>query len=381
VDDLGIVVSVRSGDAWRVVPPYLDQLGIGGRVFTDGSCMPSCYEGVARAGWAFVVTNQEGDPVAEVSGAVGRGLPQTAPVAEWVAAQVALQFSEAPTTIVSDCNNVVVGLGKILLDKGSFRDHRLRGVGFMKSIATDLRGKWLAASEKIKAHTAILDTDDLVTRSNKFANMRADLLAKEGARRHTAPPEDFYPRLDHVKNVIKNIFALAGALLQEYPKESPERCEKPAGFKAAKVWQVAGGHKWAFAGEGFACSGCGRFVADRQEAAKVRACRGLFLAEAVLAKPNGHTLVLIVTDLGSTFLCASCGHFATTVPRKLAQPCSRHRSRGGVVAFSRVDPGRHPEQRNPGRAKAIFPIGQPAPFADGEWAIFSRGSQLVGPTP
>lgn len=54
-----------------------------GRIFTDGSCYPSIYADMSRAGWGIVMLSDAGEIVFRVWGPVWLGLPQTAPVAEF----------------------------------------------------------------------------------------------------------------------------------------------------------------------------------------------------------------------------------------------------------------------------------------------------------
>ena len=116
---------------------------------------------------------------------VCRDLPQTAPIAEWVAAQMTLQFAARPTTLVSDCLNVVRGIARALQNLLVFRDYRLRQSGFVKSMVLDPKWRLLQQIVKVKAHTADQADDDEELRTAKQGNRLADLAAKEAVSTST----------------------------------------------------------------------------------------------------------------------------------------------------------------------------------------------------
>ena len=74
VGDVAYIVEVLGVDGeWVDYDLAGGPVALHGRLFTDGSCFPSSYFGLARAGWAIVMVDAAGTPILRVLGAVWGG--------------------------------------------------------------------------------------------------------------------------------------------------------------------------------------------------------------------------------------------------------------------------------------------------------------------
>ena len=129
--------------------------------------------------------------------------------------------------------------------------------------------------------------------------------------------------------------------MPEYPSEKFESRRIFENRRIPLDWRTVGGHAWSqvSGGVSWACSQCLRFALDEDSARSSPRCTPPATLAQLSLNDLGHSLLLVVTDLGSAMLCSTCGAFATNVPRKLALPCvgqAGKASRGGFVAMSRV---------------------------------------------
>ena len=88
--------------------------GLQGHIYTDGACVPHKIPEFARAAAGVVVLNDEGQKVATLTAPVPRHLPQTAPSAEFYAAQIACSKVTAAATVPTDCLNVYKATNHLL---------------------------------------------------------------------------------------------------------------------------------------------------------------------------------------------------------------------------------------------------------------------------
>ena len=79
---------------------------IQGQVYTDGACTPHKIPELSRAAPGVIMMDDEGAKVATFEAPVPRRMPQTAPAAEFYAADLAYHMSQVQTTIHTDCMNV-----------------------------------------------------------------------------------------------------------------------------------------------------------------------------------------------------------------------------------------------------------------------------------
>ena len=89
---------------------------VNGNVFTDGSADRHPVAELRRAAWAVVWISEQGDTVAEITGAVLDSLPQTPQTGEYMAAPAAVQLTTVLARHVTDCLGVSRAMTKLKAD-------------------------------------------------------------------------------------------------------------------------------------------------------------------------------------------------------------------------------------------------------------------------
>ena len=195
-------------------------------IFPDGTCTRPFHTRLARAAWSFTLCDAEGGELAKAYGPVWRGLPQSAPCAETVAAAAIADVVGASSLghrVVGD-NLAVVNL--ITNPTPLPALHRLWFAGVWRSMY--MRNGW----NNIQGNAEHV-------RSHQVDDMDADLSHLEPAQRHrllgnrladTAADlgQEFHPPLDSEMLKVDNmafkaaqaVVALAAKILPLHPKRS-----------------------------------------------------------------------------------------------------------------------------------------------------------------
>ena len=195
-----------------------------GEVFSDGSCSKSKFPGHSRASWALIKLDEHLEVSAYLLGTVWSSLPQTSPVAEFVAAAALAQVAAPDTRLYTDYKGVVTKFGgpnEEALRAGNYF------AGIQKSAIIQKCFGNIVEINKVKAHQAVeslpLGSDE--TR-RATGNQAADEYAKGALRKHEAnvvPAEE-----EEHFDLARKVAILAGRVL---PFWSPAR--KP-GVKLAR---------------------------------------------------------------------------------------------------------------------------------------------------
>ena len=204
----------------------LDVEASGHLVFPDGSCTRPFHTRLARASWAVAFIDNEGQQLAAGYGPVWKGLPQSAPCAETVAAgAIAAILGKVtdPFTMVGD-NQAVVN---IVRDPPALTTlHKLRYAGlwrsaYMKPGWGTIRGN----AEHIRSHQIDDAHDDLQNldqplRQKLMGNKMADEKADEGQTWHQSLNKELVMIDSMAFKAAQVVVALAGKILPLHPRRA-----------------------------------------------------------------------------------------------------------------------------------------------------------------
>jgi ribonuclease HI len=318
---------------------------IKGEIYTDGSCYPGTFDGMARAGWGFVVMNGT-TPICRVFGPCWRPLPQTAPSGEFAAWAAAAEMADDDAALRSDCKLVVSVAARSTANQ---LKPELVHAGFAKGILAHPGARLIKEVTKVKAHVDPASVSDAGLRQQAICNGFADEAAKLGARAHAWAEAQVMEAELLAKRAGATLKALAG-LLPLWPKafggdgEAKLHSKKrPAPIRKARV-VPSRGHSWTSHGGSLHCSVCTAFLhkptlTDRRAAEE---CPGVNLKlAAVLKNPQGHRLFVAAYGGLPLVFCGRCGAFGTDFFRNLSDPC-REPGEGGRSQLKRLLACRHP---------------------------------------
>ncbi len=262
-----------------------------GNFYFDGSCSTHVIPELRRAGWAIVVKDAEGKPIARISSPLWRSLPQTPQAAECVAYAAAVQFVAGASVFYGDCANVVRQAGAAPR-KVCAPTARYSGVMRDTQRVPERLGH-VVEFRKIKAHVDPNAIEDPEQRSHAQGNAEADLLAKDAARRHPAqsPAEEAMLATDMEDAV--HIIKLASAVLRHWPPQEKTPKPKRAGAGPGAPRKEGRAHVWEFVDSAWRCRACLRCAVGAKD--NPRVTRGFCTGGAAAGKSReaeggGHTL-------------------------------------------------------------------------------------------
>ena len=329
------------------------------RCFLDGALFKEDWPSSARAGWGVVIC--KGDcPILRAYGPVPGCRVQSAPSAEWCAAEVAASlWSPALPHPLGDCLQVVraaSGCVRARLKQGGFHAALLRRM-------LSLFGGQMAI-EKVKAHRSLSEAVDAQDRETILGNDAADTAAKAGALSHPSPSpaetREAGRRWTFMLDLCKFASRIAAAwppLRLLIPGGAKRRRKEDGGVASRRQDGVEGKrlspilpnqqHKFASFGGHIMCGVClarsHSWAASRRRTLSER-CPGSSTAmrEALTAVDLGHTLAIGVFQGRATVICIVCGKFATDRVEGLGRPC-RAPGQHGRHAINRFFKGRRPD--------------------------------------
>jgi len=226
---------------------FLGSKPFGGEYFTDGSGgLHTADPRLRRCGWAVVSATKSAQERAVLEGALWGTLSdwQTVPRAELYAVIMAVEHTNGPIQVYSDCKYVVDGYhrGKDSTIHGSNGDLWVR---LWAACAARACGE--VKLTKVKAHTSQADEDTgLITRFHREGNEYSDKYAGLGAQLNQVPQEciDRVHAVDlKAKWVIRRLLAINMACVKLYPNSKPVAVKQAAPAQAAKRPRIA--QAWA----------------------------------------------------------------------------------------------------------------------------------------
>ena len=347
-------------------------------LFTDGSAGGHEWPGSKRAGWGVVVLKGE-EKVFQAQGPVPGHLPQTAPSAEWCAAEVAATIwsSHLPNPR-GDCKQVVDACG------GDPRQQLMRGGshgGRLRSILQVFGGTM--RMDKVKAHRDIAAAEGPEDRIDVFGNNAADEAAKFGAGMHPRPSQHEIREAARSWTLLQDLCKVAAEITAVWPpirsflqgQRAGRGGARPGGGKAGRTAAGRKGshpdapiedeHRHCFASFGgrLLCECClvpARTWAGAHRRTARERCGGRseVMWSALTSSDLGHTLAMGVFEGRAVCICLRCGCFSSAKVLGLGKPCPGKPGPHQRYALSLFKRGRHPDQRKREVAgDAFFRVG------------------------
>ena len=352
-----------------------DAPGFGGRLFLDGSCFPSRFKELSRAGWAVVACDALGNVVGIARGIVPPFMPQTSQAGEARSLLQAASLSNVSSDLFVDYKGLI-GAWEDPWDRVSLSAH----AATFRQARGQEGWKHMDSITHVKAHQTIDDEMSEEIRLQVLGNTRADEEAKAGAKMHPPFNEKLVADAESRADLCRRVALFAGRALAAWdsgpsrPTPRTKHARRPRPLTGASVprLRLMDGHVWRWHGSFFRCEVCLRHrFASSFSTARQRKCEGVSpgLAKVLSGSRQGHNLVCHSLEDGcSVIACLLCGAWMQTKAKDLLQACPVGKlgltkaslSRGARDAMSRVGKGQHPRTGN-GPSKVLGP-GLPIPL-------------------
>ena len=343
----------------RFTSEWVERQAGGLRLFTDGSVTSHSWPASARAGWGLVGMIGE-RMVYQAYGPVPQQRLQTAPSAEWVAAEMAAIVSHSSfglPPVVGDCLQVVRALGsppRVVLAQGGMH------AGSLRTILAAFGGKM--DMSKVKSHRLVESAVDAEDRCTIIGNEMADSAARMGADTHPKPSEAEAREANASWQLFKALACAVGKLSVVWPQARRlfggrlgRVVEAPVGRRGKRPPRLAvpveHQHDFQPLGGHIMCAVC-LTRARSWEAVRARQdrewCTGSSSTMRVCMDSQlaGHSLVLGVWSGQAVFSCVTCGCYASTKLEGLARQCKPAKPGShGKQAINRVLKGEHPDPK------------------------------------
>ena len=196
-------------------------------VFPDGACARPFHTRLARASWGFACCDREGQLVARCFGPVWRGLPQTAPGAETVAAAAiadALKDCQVGHRLIGD-NQAVVNIVNNPPNLTTL--HRLHYAGIWRTARMKAGWKLIAnQAEHVRSHqlegpdAVNIEEVDPDTRHKLLGNQLADEAAGEGHAMHPELNAELLQLDRQAYKAAQQVVLLAARVLPLHPRRA-----------------------------------------------------------------------------------------------------------------------------------------------------------------
>ncbi len=321
----------------------LEDPGLEGHIFIDGSCTASVHPGAQRAAFAAVQFDDNARSTKTVSVPLWSTLPQTPQAAEYAAMAAVVPLLRGPSKIYGDCqgviDNMVKGLAGYLANKSKYGGVLLttqkyqEGLNFIQEII------------KVKAHQKLENITCPSERWLAEGNDRADKAAKAAVGRHDQPAVEQEAQLTFwAKRVPHVVRAVAIAMAEFPPTAGKLRKSTPQGSAAGRSRDHQPHHKWAFVEGRWRCTQCWSYVqgsADVPPSRTNQTCNRERITKELRAfAEKGHNMLFADAALPFAF-CAKCGGWTSRRAYRLKMECSTPTT-AGEQALARISRGQHP---------------------------------------
>ena len=333
-------------------------------LFTDGSMQQSAWPGSRRAGWGVVVTDGHDRHIFTACGPVPHPLPQTAPMAEWLAAMVAAQLWHSRCAMpIGDCLQVVRACG--LPDPAPFLLRGSVSSTYLRMVIQFFNG--IMPMEKVKSHQDIADLPAGRLRRLAVGNDLADAMAKRGASIHPAPSPVELETAGRIWRLLSADLPRAMAsICMAWPGEGrfvwggrSVGGVGRSGRRKRQLVEPVDRHHFTPMGGHMICGRCMRRVSHGRVGWTVAydRCPGTssVLTAALDGANRGHVLVLASFSGKPCIVCIRCGSYSGFMIRGgMAGDCKAPTARG-KQNLSRLSRSLHPDPRLHGlRGEAFF---------------------------
>ena len=294
-----------------------------GFIYGDGSCLFPNVKLLARAGWAIVQLDSQGNLLKAVFGNVPSTFFQDSLTAEFAAFSAAFD-NGILSTYAGDCKGV---LDSFFVGPRFVHSARpLADVWKTIHVRYPEWSKRICNVKKVKAHMSRdqVDHDPILLR-DFLGNAEADRLARLGAELHEPSLSD----ISIVKSSMKKLVSIAMHLvdtlvpLRNHRHEQSGRVPRlPIGF-SPRMPTLKDSHDFIWNGICWVCSICLFRTNHPSDPSPTRAvCQGVTPFEGLFKHPKGHTLWTGALKGGGIIMyCSDCWYYASAYPRKLKEPC------------------------------------------------------------
>ena len=294
-------------------------------IYGDGSCLYPSFAPLARAGFAVVQVNDEGDIHRAIYGCVPKSLPQTSLSGE-VAAFLCAAENSRDATFFGDCQAVLdafhAGIGPAMRSKSNphadtwrIMHHRF-GDGLLDRVSSTV---------KVKAHQTLTEVQNSGGDTLRYwGNFHADALAKLGAALHEPDQDDVRAYKSAKKDLVNLVHHIIDAM-------SPLRLSRTSSFvKAPRLPAVpilnpksTEEHCYRWQGKMWTCSLClFRTHSPLLVPPSRRVCNGNSYLSDLLHNAKGHRLMSAsICGGGVITYCTKCWCYASTFPKRLGEQC------------------------------------------------------------
>ena len=299
-------------------------------VYTDGSAFGKFWK-ATRAGWAFVVLDEEGRWQWTARGTLA-GPNCSSFRAELKALLEALRVTVGPVKIFIDNKAVVQGVKK---GEDWCTSSRSSGADLWRQVwryLNELEGN--VEVVKVKAHSKWWDVvEGKIAHREYVGNMMADLAAKEAAKaaEDTAPAAPFNRQLTRIMRWLKWILKYTAEWTEDVEgQDKEETAENEAGLRirteeADEGTAGALGHElWKCRGEMTCrrCNGSWKVGEDREATAVSRKCGGCAAGRAATQSTGNINYIWAVYARSETTMCEKGAQLvsAPVPPKWMIQP-------------------------------------------------------------
>ena len=334
-----------------LVDEACDDFTMQGDVFVDGSCDQHPIKDLRRAGWGGATLGADGKVNREVRGCVPRCYPQSSQAGEYVALPAVGRRLTGPSTIASDCANVVRDWNAPAeIDNPNHRKA-------YSVIITGSKGEegcpFITEVRWVKAHQSVAGAKlrgGEAGATEARSNDAADKAANGGRLRHEQPSARQAEKVKKLYWHSTVACRVAGAVLPFWPRLQRSKVWKRPAAKQRGVTEGAPDesqrHTWACGGGKWHCTKCLQSSKghERPTRRERELCPGRddFICER--AGGLGHVLWETTCEAVPLFLCSACGSWMEQKSRLLGEKCVRLAVGSGKGAIKYVfDRGQHPK--------------------------------------
>ncbi len=289
----------------------LDDPGLQGNIFIDGSCTTSVWREMQRAAFSAVQVSEEGRAEKTVSMPLWSSLPQTPQAAEHAVMAAVVQLLRGPSTIFGDCKGVIDAMAK---GPKGYLDGSLRYGGVLLFTQKYPEGlSHVREIVKVKAHQCINAALSPTERWRAVGNDLADKAAKAAVGRHDQPSAAQSAQLKFWARRIPYVVKAVATAMAEFPPAGGNLPRKPPRQRSgatARGEEDDGSHRWQFVEGRWRCTRCWTYVQGSPATPpprKGQRCN----AERVTAElkkytARGHAMLFADAALPFAF-CSRCG--------------------------------------------------------------------------
>ncbi len=301
----------------------VENWGLQGDIYIDGSCTRCDMEEMQRAGFAIVAVDDQGNVVKTVRAVVPSPLPQTPQAAEFAAYALAHRLVNGPCRIFSDCKHVV---DNALGGTNRMLDPSRAYAGVLRDTLKNLEGqKHVKGLIKVKAHQTISAMAEGVDKERAEGNAKADENAKAAVRMHPAPTSEQQQALQHWLDRASLVARVTGRAMAVFPpmgqrlkkvrhgaiRNKPCRRTAVTG-QAADEPEGPDHHDWSHRGGKWRCGRCARIHIGEDFTVQLRRqrCPGPRPQMNVEAmEKKGHRMAIAEANVPFA-ICMRCGAWA-----------------------------------------------------------------------